>query len=369
MLNKRFNLLMILLIVISSCATKEVAEFQTSKSQKNLETKLAEDLNLDESTLKKFEVSSTKPAESKKVVSTLKKKTPKKLRNKNTKQASVEVIDNDIKLEESTPIIEAPVDPRQKQDYPPEYIEYDKKYSKVWKKLNAKYRKGEIHKLNISWSIFSAGEITLETLGHVFVGEEEAFGFSANLVSAEYFESIYKLKDKLESFVSRDSFLPIKYTLSQRESGQNVDDLQLFDQKEMKVYFSLKREKKGKTTNKNEEKYTPKYFLDSFSVLHFIRAIDFKVGQSFSIPVMTRAKLWLLNAQVDKVEEITIMGKKVKAYRIKAETQFPGVLKKSGDILFWYSADDLKKLLRFEAKVKIGTIKGELTSYQEGNLD
>lgn len=350
----RFCKLLFLLSLIS-CASKEVEQFHTSANQQKLEKKLVKDLNLDDSTFKKFEVTEVIIDNSPKVIA--EKKSPVK-KQKNTIPPKITKIE---KVEDN--------DPTLANDYPPEFIKYDKKYASVWDSLTPNFKKGEIHKLNISWSLFDAGEITLETLGKVLVGQEPAFGFSANLVSAEYFESIYKLQDKLESFVSQEKFLPIKYTLSQRESGQSVDDIQLFDQKKLKMYFSFKREKKGKVTKKNEEINTPRFFLDSFSVLHFIRALDFKVGDKFSLPVMTRAKLWFLNAQVDKVEEITIMEKSVRAYKIKAETQFPGVLKKSGDIIFWYSADKAKKLLKFEAKVKIGTIKGILTEYQEGKLD
>ena len=59
-------------------------------------------------------------------------------------------------------------------------------------------------------------------------------------------------------------------------------------------------------------------------------------------------------------------GKDVKAYRLNAETRFPGVLEKKGDILFWYSADDQKKLMKFEAEVKIGSVSGELVEYSRG---
>lgn len=354
----RFYFILFFLALVS-CASKEVGQFYSSDSQKKIEKNLANDLNLDDSTLKKFEVSNKIIAAPVKVPSQKQKNiSPSKKVKQLSSSKEVEVqVENIV------------IDPRLAKDYPPEYVTYDKKYSSIWDELKPNFKKGETHKLSISWSLFNAGEITLETLGKVFVGQEPAFGFSANLVSAEYFESIYKLQDKLESFVSQDKFLPIKYTLSQRESGQSVDDIQLFDQNKLKMYFSFSRDKKGKKTKKNEEINTPRYFLDSFSVLHFIRALDFKVGDKFSLPVMTRAKLWFLNAQVDKIEEITIMNKSVRAFKIKAETQFPGVLKKSGDIIFWYSADASKKLLKFEAKVKIGTIKGILTDYQAGSLD
>jgi hypothetical protein len=44
------------------------------------------------------------------------------------------------------------------------------------------------------------------------------------------------------------------------------------------------------------------------------------------------------------------------------------VLQKNGDINFWYSADPARRLLKFKAKVKLGSIYGELVDYKPGIL-
>ena len=67
-------------------------------------------------------------------------------------------------------------------------------------------------------------------------------------------------------------------------------------------------------------------------------------------------------------EIISVNGNDINAHRLKAETHFPGVLQKSGDINFWYSADESKKLVKFQAKIKIGSILGELVEYKPGIL-
>ena len=73
----------------------------------------------------------------------------------------------------------------------------------------------------------------------------------------------------VETYVSADNFLPIKYSLVQRESNKDVDDLQLFDQEERKTYLFYKRlKKKNNQTNKVEkEAYITKYYQDFISVM------------------------------------------------------------------------------------------------------
>ena len=63
-------------------------------------------------------------------------------------------------------------------------------------------------------------------------------------------------------------------------------------------------------------------------------------------------------------EKIDVAGKTWDALKVKMETRFPGVLKKRGDIIFWYSADKLRRPLKFKAKVKIGSLNGEMLSYR-----
>ena len=77
---------------------------------------------------------------------------------------------------------------------------------------------------------------------------------------------------------------------------------------------------------------------------------------------------WLLKIEVMGEEVISINGSDINAFKLKAETHFPGVLQKSGDINFWYSADETRKLVKFQAKIKIGSIYGELVEYKPGIL-
>jgi hypothetical protein len=97
-----------------------------------------------------------------------------------------------------------------------------------------------------------------------------------------------------------------------------------------------------------------------------MRGFALNKGDVYNFPIITRAKMWLLKAEVAGLEEVKVMGKWVKAIKIKAETRFPGVLSKKGDIIFYYSNDPIKKLLKFKAKVKIGSIEGVLVDFKEG---
>lgn len=344
--------------VLLGCATKDDKLFEDKKQDDLVEVFKLEETNFDK--FKVVEIQQSKNASiTKKAVE--EKVSPKKIIQKNKSIKPQKFQKQDV-----APIKKVASYP---EGYPENFKKYNKKYKNTWDLFKTKFFKNEEFTFAVKYLGITAGHIQIQTKGKVQVADEEAYHFKATMKSAKFYDYIYSLEDTLESFISADTFLPLKYTLTQRESGQDVDDLQLFDHDKLETYFWYKRMKKGVETKKELKTFIPKYFQDSFSALYFVRGLPLKIGDKYSFPIITRGKVWLLSMEVDKIENIKVMGEWVDALKIKAETHFPGVLKKSGDINFWYSAGDMKKLLKFEAKVKIGSIEGELIEYKEGEAE
>ncbi len=351
------------LATLISCAGSNISS--------DIDKDIAESFEISQRKLQKFKVRKKTPLKNQEVTSTEKSKKTKKgtIRKTEKKVIPKKKIGKQKEIQELEEKKEALIlrqKPETKSDYPKSFQKYNKKYAIYWNKFRPVLFPGERFEYEISWSIFKAGTATIETLNGLQLGDKDVFSIKATMESAKYFENIYKLKNSLNTYIGKENFFPLKYELKQRESSQSVDDLQLFDEEELRTTFFYKREKEGKTKIKNEEKYLPRYFTDSFSALYFVRGLPLKVGYNFGFPMVTRTKVWLLKAEVVSRETINIMDKDIDAFKVKAVTQFPGVLKKRGDIVFWYSADKQRKLLKFEAKVKIGTVKGILKGYKPG---
>ncbi|ATH06922.1 hypothetical protein BIY24_02915 [Halobacteriovorax marinus] len=379
-MNQKYIITLIFLLAISSCTSTKDRKFRDQVS-----TELVEAFDLQDNRFEKFKVHDvedddeeveeikksttgtttlkeiSKKEVKKKVVKasskvTKKKETPKKKSESSKKK---NITEKEDKLEQ--------VLPENAEDYPKRFREYNKKYKYVWDNVKPIFYPNEKFVLRASYLGITVGHAKLETLPVVNVAGRKAFHFKGSLKSASFYNYIYEVEDWIESYVDARTFLPVKYTLVQRESGQDVDDLQLFDQETLKTYFWYKRLKKGKTKKIEKNEYTPKYFQDSFSALYFVRGLDLKVGNKYEFPIITRTKIWLMKMEVEKIDEVKIMGKWTKAYKIKAETRFPGVLSKKGDINFWFSTDKYRKILKFQANVKIGAIEGELVEYSQGD--
>lgn len=351
---------------LSGCASKK-GNFSDQVSPD-----LVESFDLEDSKFDKFKVieegekDKPKAEEPKKVVD--KKKEPKKKIKKPKKVAKKAEPKKELpkKPEKPVTIVDKTEEEVQPDDYPENFLKYDEKSKKIWAKFKPNAYPGEEFVIKISYLGVTAGYIKVRVRNRVKVAGKTAYHFSAQLKSADYYSMIYKLDDKLETYVDAEEFLPIKYSLIQRESGKDVDDLQLFDHNAKTTYFWYKRKKDGKLTKREKTTFIPTYFQDNFSSLFFVRGLPLKPGDHYTFPLVTRGKILLMDMKYERSEVIEIMDKDVKAIRLEAQMLFPGLMKKKGRITFWYSNDEVRRILKFEAKVKIGSIEGELVDYKAG---
>jgi len=276
---------------------------------------------------------------------------------------------NDKQEDQSEPDEELTDGPPEKiiipEGYPDTYVEYDNRFKEMWNSFKPILFVGEEFTMSIKYLGLTAGTAQITTLEPVIMGEQKVWHIKAKLKSADYYKYIYQLDDSIESYISTESFLPLKYQLIQKESAQEIDDLQLFDADKLKTFFWYRRLKKGTLNKQEQSNHIPKYVQDSFSALYFARGLPLVKGVVYEYPVVTRAKIWLIKLEVVAREELIFKKSKIMALKIKAETRFPGILKKKGDINFWISDDKKRLFLKFNAKVKIGSISGELLDYKD----
>lgn len=362
------SVFLLTLAMLSGCGSFEKDKESLLSTKENQDLVNAFDINKEQAELYKEQLSKpdVKPEDAAKTPKVeIKTAKDKKAKNKKIKTPLPETTAVVAPVAE---LMAAPVAGAYPDDYPEILKGYDLKSEAIWGKFNPRFYKGEQSIMAISYLGVTAGHITIFSKDVVKLSDKTAFHYYARFKSRDAYRYFYWLDDTIETFIDKSTFLPLKYSLIQREKKQNVDDLQLFDFNKLKTYHWYKRVKVGSNKDEKIENYIPRFAQDSFSALQFVRGLPMNKGEKFDFPVITRGKPWLLKVEVMGEESISVDGNDVLAYRLKAETHFPGVLQKSGDINFWYAADEARRLLKFQAKVKIGSIYGELVEYKPGVL-
>ncbi len=330
----------LLLAFISSCSWHSDSSFNNTNHE--LEQKMMKDLNLKAKEIKRFKVKAATPA----------KKTKRKaLLKKNSKLE----ITTEIDFPEIIPYPE---------NYPEQLISFDGKAYNVWPKFSPSFSPKETANYSVKFFGVTVGKLSVKVMPSVLIDDKDAYHFQATFQSAPFYRYIYEINDVIDTYVEKQFFAPIKYVLRQRESRQTIDDLQLFDTDNFKTFLHYRRIRKDQTKVRKEESLLPKHFQDSFSALYFIRGLPLKIGDTYQFPVATRAKVWLIKIHVDSIETIWTNIGKQRAVKIIAETQYqyPGNIKKKGQLSFWFTDNKTHHLLKFKGDIKIGSIIGEIDS-------
>ncbi len=374
MYSKQLSYMLLSLFLVVSCATN----YEEEKSVLMAKNEANTPVNSFDGNAEQVAVFKTIEAEVKAETTTQELSTStknnSKVKNKNKKEVLEKkpvTVKNVPATQSTTPsenkaVVHNHLNPILPADYPVDFKAYDDKARLVWEKFKPVFYQGEESILSVTYLGVTAGYITIQSKEVTTLNNKEVFHYFARFKSSDSYRYFYWLDDRLDSFVDKTTFLPMKYSLIQREKKQDVDDLQLFDFKKMMTYNWYKRVKKDSDKNEKGETKIPSLAQDSFSALQFVRGLPLKKGDIYDFPVITRGKFWLLKVEVFGEETISVNGSDVKAIKIKAETNFPGVLKKSGDIFFWYGADEDRRLLKFQAKIKIGSVNGELVEFKPG---
>lgn len=333
------------LLIVSSCSSWKQKDFEKDlqKDSKSVPVITQEQAPI----MEKFEVTEidktekTSTAKQKKIISVNKKDVRAK------------------KLIEKIPPVEVKKNPA---NYPPEMLATNEKAKKVWDSYKPNHHINEKIFLDIHYLGMTVGKIMVTNKGKKMIDDKEVWHLHARFKSAPFYSNIYELDDTVDTYVSTDNFLSMKYTVIQRESKVAVDDIQLFDQNAHKVYwlYHSKRLSDGKKKNKKEEKFIPFYSIDPFSILFLYQGLPLKTGDVYEIPVVNKGKVLMMRSRVEARETIETESGPRKAIRLQATTQYTGDKLKSGDITFWFSDDEKRSLLKAKAKISLGSVTADI---------
>jgi hypothetical protein len=342
---------LVMLLFLSSCSSqKKQKDFQESLDKPGESTQEAQ-VKAPEKLLEKFEVvvieapPAAAPSQNKISQSGV-------INKKKNKQ----IIKLPLSVMQETPVSKLP------KDYPAEMLALNAKAENVWKNYKSNHFVDEKTFLDIHYLGMTVGKIMVTNRGKKLINGKEVWHFHSRFKSAPFYSNIYELDDTVDTYVTTDQFISTRFSLIQRESKQDVDDLQLHDRDQMKSFWFYKQ-KKADGTLKNKEKngFIPYFSIDPFSLLFFFQGLPMKDGDIYHIPVINKGKMLVLKAEIEGREEIdTAIQDNQKAIRVHATTKYTGETLKDGDLYFWFSDDKYRKLLKAQAKIKIGSVTADI---------
>ena len=170
--------------------------------------------------------------------------------------------------------------------------------------------------------------------------------FTATARSAALFSLFYKVDDRVESFVDKKTFSPVRFEEHLREGPRYKKD---------KVTLFCQDRKIAKVGDK--EISVPADVQDYLSSFYYLRVQPLEVGKSLFINVNAGEKNYNVEIKVLRKEKIKKWGKFVDTVVIQPvirDVKMGGILKKKGEVLIWLTDDKKRIPLLIRAKVAIG---------------
>jgi Kdo2-lipid IVA lauroyltransferase/acyltransferase len=225
---------------------------------------------------------------------------------------------------------------------------------------------GERVEMELKWTALPAGRAVLEVReGPVFNGRP-TFHLWGNLLSSKIVDAVYHIDNTAESFIDRAGIMPYKFLLHMVESKQLKETRVAFDHAQGKAHYWAKRisERWGPQDIDRVDNLTPQA-RDMFSALYYARALNYKIGQKQTFIVYENSQNWEIGLLPIATELIHTPVGAFQCHKIKVTATLNNVLTPMGDTHMWLSDDSKKYLVKFDAKIKIGSLYGVLSSVKE----
>ncbi len=223
---------------------------------------------------------------------------------------------------------------------------------------------GETFKIDLYYIGLRAATLSVKVMPLVAVGGKKAFHFKGTAETTSVMALIYKLHNELDSYVDYETFTPIKMTLRMDESKQNVAAILNYDHKNKVTHFWKKEiDKDGKAAETNRVDELTPMAQDIFSSLYYVRTLPLVVGQKIKIPLYDNGKNWTLTIDVVKEEKVWTRLGPVETLLLHPTVESNGEKFTKATMLLWVTNDAKKVPVKFEAKVRLGSMKGIIKDY------
>lgn len=225
---------------------------------------------------------------------------------------------------------------------------------------------GERMEIDLHWMALPAGRAIMEVReGGEFNGRK-TYRFWGNVLSSRLVDTIYHVDNTIESYVDFEGIIPYKFLLHMVESKQLKETRVVFDHVKSKAHYWSKRVSKkwGDETLNRADEFIPSA-QDMFSGLYFVRTLDFKLNKTEKFYVYEKGQMLEVKFTPVANELVNTKVGVFQAWKLSLELYLNNQLKQTGKTYFWVSDDANRFIVKFDAKIKIGSLKGSLVGLRE----
>ncbi|WP_298531397.1 DUF3108 domain-containing protein [uncultured Algibacter sp.] len=232
----------------------------------------------------------------------------------------------------------------------------------VFAQQDSAFGAGEWFKFKMSYSNWlKAGNATLQ-VKHANLNNKQVYHVVGKGWTTGMIKWFFKVKDRYESYMDKDSIMPYKFIRNIDEGGHTKDIVIDFDQKENKAKVNNRKHKTIKTID------TKPNIQDMVSTFYYLRnnldTNNLKQGDEVRIDMFFDEenygfKLKYLGEEIIETEFGTVASLKFRPYVMAGR-----VFKEEESLTLWVSKDKNKVPLRIKADLAVGSLRADLEAYK-----
>lgn len=217
------------------------------------------------------------------------------------------------------------------------------------------FTRGETLDFTLEWLGISAGTARM-TIGPSS-GDSSQLWITSIAETTSGFSHFFRVRDELESIVTRDDFSTVYYRKRLEEGKRTKDETTVVDPAH------------GIATRKGKTARVPKPVFDPISMIFYLRTLDLAVGRTYVFPVFADGKLYTLQADVARRERIETHLGSFDAFVVVPRSKVGGIFRdEDNKLTIWYSADARRLPLQLRSEVRFGAVTATLKRVRAGSV-
>ena len=232
------------------------------------------------------------------------------------------------------------------------------------------FQEGESLRYEVNWKplflipAFKAGELAFSIRQSEYQ-ERPTYTITAAASSEGLLSSVagMEIRDRFESNIDRKTFRSYRILRQIRQNKRKRDLEVLFDYDRNSILVrEINLEKDSPEEIRSEEiQGIPGPVADILSVFYVARLRPLRPGDTYSIYLNDRGKIKRVQIKVHAREKVTTDIGTFEAVKIST---VGGLFRNGGNLRVWYSTDQLRFPVKFEADAKVGTVYGKVIALE-----
>ncbi len=226
----------------------------------------------------------------------------------------------------------------------------------VFSQVELPYKIGEVTEYAVNFGAIKVGSASLEVVKDTVLKNKLAFNMVGKGKTAPFFDFFFKVRDVYETFIDKETLLPLVFNRDVNEGGHLINQHYNFYHKDTNVVTQ-------------DSTFALAYDAqDMLSALFYARTFNKDSlidGNSFYIPIFMDDENYLLEIKYLNNELVKTKWGLLDCMVFQPKMQEGRVFEKGEQMKVWITDDKNHLLFKVEAKIWAGTIKAVLNGYKD----